>query len=68
MNVKVALVHQPTPVLVALFNSIAHKRLSDGNPSPLCVKICEILNGRGFDIKNLNFKGTSSSSKKGKKS
>lgn len=57
MNPKLTLARQPVPVLVALFNSIAYKRLSDGSVTPLCVKICEILNERGFDIQKLNFKG-----------
>ena len=57
MNPKLSLVSQPVPVLVALFNSIVYKRLSDGSVTPLCVKICEILNERGFDIQKLNFKG-----------
>jgi len=55
MNPEVTLAKQPTNVLVALFNSIAKKKLDNGDVNPLCVKICKILNRRGYDINNLDF-------------
>ena len=55
MNSLLALVNQPTPVLVALFNSVAFKKLTNGQVNPLCVNICKILNKRGYDIDKLDF-------------
>lgn len=56
MNPTLTLSHQPVSVLVALFNAVAHKRLENGDVSPLCIKICELLNSRGYDIANLDFR------------
>ena len=56
MNPLLTLSKQPTPVLVALFNSIEHKVLTSGKLSPLCINICKLLNRRGYDIDKLDFK------------
>ena len=55
MNPTTALAYQPTPVLVALFNSIAFKKLKTGDIDPACIKICKILNKRGYDINKLDY-------------
>ena len=67
MNPALTLSQQPVSVLVAIFNSVAYKRLKNGDVSPLCVKICELLNLRGYDIANLNFRGGSTCSKRTQK-
>ena len=55
MNPLITLSHQPTPVLVALFNCVAFKKLTNGQINPLCINICKILNKRGYDIDKLDF-------------
>lgn len=55
MNPLLTLSLQPTPVLVALFNCVAFKKLASGQVNPLCVNICKILNKRGYDIDKLDF-------------
>lgn len=56
MNPLLTLSKQPNNVLVALFNAIEHKVLISGELSPLCINICKLLNRRGYDIDNLDFK------------
>lgn len=55
MNSLITLSQQSTPVLVALFNCIAFKKLEDGQINPVCINICKILNRRGYDIDKLDF-------------
>ncbi len=55
MNPLITLTQQPTPVLVALFNCIAFKKLKNGQINPICINICKILNKRGYDIDKLDF-------------
>ena len=55
METTLALIRQPTPILTALFNQIAHKTDSTGKAKPVCIQICDILNRRGYDINKLNY-------------
>lgn len=55
MDAKAILVHHPTSVLVALFKLAIKTPCKDGSINPLCIKICEVLNGKGYDVANLDF-------------
>ncbi len=57
METVLALVRQPTPILVALFNQIAFKVEKNGKAKQVCIQICDILNRRGYDLSKLDYDG-----------
>jgi hypothetical protein len=53
MDPKVILCIQPIPVLVALFRRMEHKVLANGQVNPNAVNILQILQTKGYNVKEL---------------